>query len=106
VVVYDFLISVLGESLTCPGWLFDDPRLDQSIAEPLQSVNHLAFSPQPLGSLRSLGWPWVVWGFIVWFIVVSMVNLVKLPHLMSHTFVHRLFSTTRHVQSMAISGTD
>ena len=27
-------------------WLFDDPRLDQSIAEPLQSVNHLAFSPQ------------------------------------------------------------
>ena len=31
------------------GWLFDDPRLDQSIAEPLQSVNHLAFSPQTLG---------------------------------------------------------
>ena len=30
------------------GWLFDDPRLDQSIAEPLQSVNHLAFSPQKL----------------------------------------------------------
>merc|ERR1719446_462322 len=27
-------------------WLFDDPRMDQSIAEPLQSVNHLAFSPQ------------------------------------------------------------
>eukprot|EP00933_Yihiella_yeosuensis_P060769 TRINITY_DN63553_c0_g1_i1.p1 TRINITY_DN63553_c0_g1~~TRINITY_DN63553_c0_g1_i1.p1 ORF type:complete len:1498 (-),score=364.61 TRINITY_DN63553_c0_g1_i1:92-4261(-) len=27
-------------------WLFDDPRFDQSIAEPLQSVNHLAFSPQ------------------------------------------------------------
>ncbi|CAE7714386.1 unnamed protein product [Symbiodinium sp. CCMP2592] len=27
-------------------WLFDDPRLDLSIAEPLQSVNHLAFSPQ------------------------------------------------------------
>jgi len=27
-------------------WLFDDPRMDQSIAEPLQSANHLAFSPQ------------------------------------------------------------
>merc|ERR1719195_1491437 len=27
-------------------WLFDDPRMDQSIAEPLQSMNHLAFSPQ------------------------------------------------------------
>eukprot|EP00747_Dinoflagellata_sp_TGD_P038801 gnl/TRDRNA2_/TRDRNA2_139886_c4_seq1.p1 gnl/TRDRNA2_/TRDRNA2_139886_c4~~gnl/TRDRNA2_/TRDRNA2_139886_c4_seq1.p1 ORF type:complete len:738 (-),score=160.48 gnl/TRDRNA2_/TRDRNA2_139886_c4_seq1:91-2085(-) len=27
-------------------WLFDDPRMDQSIAEPLQSVNHLCFSPQ------------------------------------------------------------
>eukprot|EP00931_Biecheleriopsis_adriatica_P048568 TRINITY_DN28075_c0_g1_i1.p1 TRINITY_DN28075_c0_g1~~TRINITY_DN28075_c0_g1_i1.p1 ORF type:complete len:4655 (+),score=704.17 TRINITY_DN28075_c0_g1_i1:659-13966(+) len=27
-------------------WLFDDPRLDQSVAEPLQSINHLAFSPQ------------------------------------------------------------
>ena len=95
-VVYDFLISVLGESLTCPGWLFDDPRLDQSIAEPLQSVNHLAFSPQPLGSLRSLGWPWVVWGFIVWFIVVSMVNLVKLPHLMSHDESYICTQTIQH----------
>jgi len=27
-------------------WLFDDPAMDRSIAEPLQSVNHLAFSPQ------------------------------------------------------------
>jgi len=27
-------------------WLFDDPQMDKSIAEPLQSVNHLAFSPQ------------------------------------------------------------
>jgi len=27
-------------------WLFDDPRMDQSIAEPLQSINHLCFSPQ------------------------------------------------------------
>jgi len=27
-------------------WLFDDPSMDRSIAEPLQSVNHLAFSPQ------------------------------------------------------------
>merc|ERR1719230_2349572 len=27
-------------------WLYDDPRMDQSIAEPLQSVNHLCFSPQ------------------------------------------------------------
>ncbi|CAK0820555.1 unnamed protein product [Prorocentrum cordatum] len=27
-------------------WLYDDPRMDESIAEPLQSVNHLCFSPQ------------------------------------------------------------
>jgi len=27
-------------------WLFDDPRMDESVAEPLQSVNHLCFSPQ------------------------------------------------------------
>eukprot|EP00929_Paragymnodinium_shiwhaense_P093182 TRINITY_DN5330_c0_g2_i1.p1 TRINITY_DN5330_c0_g2~~TRINITY_DN5330_c0_g2_i1.p1 ORF type:complete len:6836 (+),score=1501.21 TRINITY_DN5330_c0_g2_i1:1561-20508(+) len=27
-------------------WLYDDPRMDQSVAEPLQSVNHLCFSPQ------------------------------------------------------------
>lgn len=27
-------------------WLFDDPSMDQSIAEPLQSANHLCFSPQ------------------------------------------------------------
>merc|ERR1740121_805442 len=27
-------------------WLFEDPRMDESIAEPLQSVNHLCFSPQ------------------------------------------------------------
>merc|ERR1719230_2576394 len=27
-------------------WLFDDPEMDTSVAEPLQSVNHLCFSPQ------------------------------------------------------------
>lgn len=27
-------------------WLYDDPQMDKSVAEPLQSVNHLAFSPQ------------------------------------------------------------
>ena len=107
------------------------PWLGNRLSEYVLFFGHPESANPSYGSLRSLV-PWVVWGFIVWLIVAWTIygEITSFEHtwlisttiftinyliyvlwwnylvMMSHTFVHRLFSTTRQVQSMAISGTD
>jgi len=51
-------------------WLLDDPRMDESIAEPLQSINHLCFSPQFYFVCA-----YYTWG--IFHVMAGMVTLIK-----------------------------
>jgi hypothetical protein len=69
--IYDALAYAMFKWRTrLTQWLLDDPRMDESIAEPLQTVNHLCFSPQFYFVCA-----YYTWG--IFHVMTGMVTLIK-----------------------------